>query len=83
MSLRKCSWDKQVEVKEKCDSVRLTKAMQSESEFLGGWFGGEPQGQQRKQNAQHVCEHVHSISHDGQAVWYITTCKKWNVWTDK
>lgn len=49
-------------------SRRLTKAMQPKGEFLGGRFGGEPQGQEREQNAQHVCEHVHGISHDGQAV---------------
>lgn len=54
--------------KKKCEGVwhlRLTEAMQSEGESLGGWLGGQPEGQQRKQNAHHIGQHVHSVSHNG------------------
>lgn len=54
-------------------SGRLTEAMQPKGELVGGRFGGEPQRQQREEDPQHVGEHVHGVSHDGQTVGHVTT----------
>lgn len=42
---------------------------------FGGRSGGDPQGEQAHHHAAKVCQKVGRISHDGQAVGQVASCK--------
>lgn len=53
----------------------LTWSVPTKVHGFGGRSGGDPQGEEAHHHAAKVCQQVSGVSHDGQAVSQVSSCR--------